>query len=182
MFARDAWKCRACLAEGTNLNAHHHAGWSSDPKLRLKVSNGITLCDGCHRTWHAYEKKGMFVGKEAALQNKVLAALRDYGFFVFNVPGTPMGASGLPDSIVCFNGLFGGVEFKVFPNYLTEQQRYQAEAIRASGGLYFVAQSEDDIGRIIERFEESTASGTWSQSDDVSQLDELEERLGREPI
>ena len=104
VFERDSYSCRACTKTGS-LEAHHHAPWSEAAKLRLKVSNGITLCKECHRLWHAYNRKGLFVGKELALQAKVKAALESYGFYVFNVPGTPLGVNGVPDLLVCFNGI-----------------------------------------------------------------------------
>jgi hypothetical protein len=146
--------------------------WSIDAKLRLKVSNGVTLCAECHRLWHLYERRGLFVGKESALQKKLIDGLTEYGFWVFNVPGTPMGTNGRPDLIVTFAGLFGGVECKIHPNYLSALQQMEAKRIRAAGGLYYVAQSEDDLGRIIEMFETRAASGNWVN--DYTGLDELE--------
>jgi 5-methylcytosine-specific restriction endonuclease McrA len=161
VFERDGFACRACRGKG-DLNAHHHIAWTDDPKLRLKVSNGVALCNECHRLWHAYDRKGLFVGKESALQSKVVSALSEYGFYVYNVPGTPFGTIGIPDLVVCYQGGFGGLECKVFPNYLTAVQEAQAGRIKASGGIFMVVQSEDDIGRVIEAFELKRASGCWA--------------------
>lgn len=177
VYARDEYKCRACRT-GTNLQAHHHAAWVDEPKLRLKVSNGITLCDECHRLWHAYERKGLFVGKESLLQKKVQSALTEYGFFVYNVPGTPFGTSGIPDLVACYRGVFGGLECKVFPNYLSEQQKAAGDRIRQSGGIFVVIQSEDDIGKVIELFETKALERGWCDEelvvDNVSALEALE--------
>ncbi len=52
VFARDAYKCRCC-GEGGRLNAHHIVNYSAAPELRTAVDNGITLCVGCHRGFHA---------------------------------------------------------------------------------------------------------------------------------
>ena len=165
VFARDGYACRACTASGVQLEAHHHVPWATDAKLRLKVSNGITLCRECHRLWHAYDRKGLFSGKESALQSKVIAALVEYGFYVFNVPGTPMGTNGVPDLIVCYEGVFGGLECKVFPNYLTELQKAQGKRIVEAGGIFYVVQSEDDIGRVIELFEtRRRIKSAWSET------------------
>ena len=165
VFARDSYACRACTASGVQLEAHHHAPWGTEAKLRLKVSNGITLCRECHRLWHAYDRKGLFSGKESALQSKVIAALVEYGFYVFNVPGTPMGTNGVPDLIVCYEGVFGGLECKVFPNYLTEPQKAQGKRIVEAGGIFYVVQSEDDIGRVIELFEtRRRIKSAWSET------------------
>jgi hypothetical protein len=88
--------------------------------------------------------------------------LSEYGFYVYNVPGTPFGTIGIPDLVVCYQGGFGGLECKVFPNYLTAVQEAQAGRIKASGGIFMVVQSEDDIGRVIEAFELKRASGCWA--------------------
>lgn len=120
----------------------------------------------------------MFDKKESLLQEKVIAALREYGFYVFNVPGTPLGVNGTPDLLVCYNGMFAGLEVKVFPNYLSELQRMAGERIKASGGLFYVVQSEDDIGRVIEMMESKAASGEWVRdTDELTGLQELEEWL-----
>lgn len=156
---RDGYACRSCGAVGGNLNAHHHAAWSADPKSRLKKSNGITLCTECHRLWHMYDRKGVFVGKESALQESVATQLRDCGFFVYNVPGTALGENGIPDLVVCANGVFVGVECKVFPNYLSELQKRSCDRIRQAGGLFFTVYSVDDVGKIIEAVERTTVAG-----------------------
>lgn len=173
VFERDEYCCRSCRATGVELHAHHVVPWVDDPKLRLKVSNGVTLCDECHRLWHLYDRKGYFDKKESLLQQKIIDALRAYGFYVYNVPGTPLGVNGTPDILVCYNGLFGGVEVKVFPNYLSELQKKAGERIAASGGIFYVAQSEDDIGRIIELFSLKSATGDFVVNE-VSGLDDLE--------
>lgn len=161
VFERDGYSCRSCLKQGGVLHAHHVVPWVDDPKLRLKVSNGVTLCSECHRLWHMYDKKGYFEGKEALLQAKIKEALENYGFLVYNVPGTTLGVNGVSDLILCFNGLFGAVEVKVFPNYLSELQRVFGKKVKAAGGLFYVAQSEDDVGKIIEMFETKIAYGSW---------------------
>lgn len=161
VLVRDNYRCRACDCAGGELHVHHHAPWADAPKQRLRVSNGITLCKECHRLWHLYERKGIFTKKESLLQEKIASGLREYGFHVYNVPGSPYGVHGIPDLMVCYNGFAGGIECKVFPNYLTEIQRAEGERIKAAGGVFYVAQSEDDLGRIIEMFELKSCSGAF---------------------
>lgn len=48
--ARDG-KCLDC-GSVENLHAHHVLPKSTHPELKLDVSNGRTLCYGCHKKWH----------------------------------------------------------------------------------------------------------------------------------
>lgn len=48
---RDGWKCLSC-GEKTNLVAHHIVPFSECEELRTVTSNGITLCDRCHKMIH----------------------------------------------------------------------------------------------------------------------------------
>jgi hypothetical protein len=41
-------ECKCCGSKPT-LHAHHIKSWKDHPELRFDVSNGITLCDKCHR-------------------------------------------------------------------------------------------------------------------------------------
>jgi len=53
VFKRDNFTCRACH-KGGSLEAHHIYPWAEFPSLRFEVSNGITLCSGCHSFIHMY--------------------------------------------------------------------------------------------------------------------------------
>lgn len=57
VFARDDRRCVLC-GKKTSLRAHHLFGWSSYPKLRYIVSNGVTLCDTDHRLFHSIYGRG----------------------------------------------------------------------------------------------------------------------------
>lgn len=52
VFERDDYTCQMCGKKGGTLNAHHIKSFKKYPKLRLKLSNGVTLCDECHRKLH----------------------------------------------------------------------------------------------------------------------------------
>lgn len=52
VFERDNYTCQQCNKKGVYLQPHHVKGWTKHPKLRYKVSNGLTLCKECHRIHH----------------------------------------------------------------------------------------------------------------------------------
>lgn len=54
VFERDDFTCQHCHNRGGLLHADHIKPFVSHPELRLDLSNGRTLCAGCHRktdTW-----------------------------------------------------------------------------------------------------------------------------------
>mgnify|MGYP001582452697 CR=1 FL=1 len=55
VFSFDNWKCWVCEIKGY-LHPHHVKLSSKYPKLRFKVSNGITLCEFCHYTYGNHQK------------------------------------------------------------------------------------------------------------------------------
>jgi len=52
IFERDSWTCQSCKKIGGKLQAHHIKSWRHFEGLRFEVSNGITLCEGCHKLLH----------------------------------------------------------------------------------------------------------------------------------
>ena len=55
VFERDNWTCQTCGVR--SLEPHHIKGWAKYPKLRYKISNGITLCRECHKLTDNYKNK-----------------------------------------------------------------------------------------------------------------------------
>lgn len=49
VFSRDGYTCRFCSARDARLNPHHIQPKASCPERVFDVSNGITLCEPCHR-------------------------------------------------------------------------------------------------------------------------------------
>lgn len=50
VFKRDKKRCQmpGCPSPNRKKEAHHIVRWADCPWLRFEVSNGITLCAGCH--------------------------------------------------------------------------------------------------------------------------------------
>lgn len=50
VFEKDNYTCQCCGDDkGGNLEAHHILNYTEHPKLRVDISNGITLCEVCHK-------------------------------------------------------------------------------------------------------------------------------------
>lgn len=53
VFNRDSYTCQLCGAKDSGtLNAHHIESYTANPELRTALSNGITLCEECHKNFH----------------------------------------------------------------------------------------------------------------------------------
>ena len=52
VFIRDSFTCQVCGKYGSTLNAHHIESFRDNTELRTALSNGITLCEECHKDFH----------------------------------------------------------------------------------------------------------------------------------
>jgi len=52
VYRRDKWNCQLCGKHGGKIVAHHIFFYEQFPLLRLKIKNGITLCQSCHISLH----------------------------------------------------------------------------------------------------------------------------------
>ena len=64
VFQRDNFTCQICGTRGGKLEAHHLLRFVDYPKLRLEISNGITLCKKCHRKLHRTKKVKKIIKKQ----------------------------------------------------------------------------------------------------------------------
>ena len=62
VFERDGFRCQICSKRSGKLNAHHIKKYAYYPELRYSVSNGITLCEECHKAVH--RERGGFRGMD----------------------------------------------------------------------------------------------------------------------
>ena len=60
VFKRDNFECQKCFQKrGKYITAHHIKSWVKYPKLRYKLSNGITLCEICHSETDNYKGRAI---------------------------------------------------------------------------------------------------------------------------
>ena len=57
VFKRDNFTCQKCGVVGRELNAHHIKPYAKYKELRYDLSNGITLCEDCHKLVHKRRTK-----------------------------------------------------------------------------------------------------------------------------
>lgn len=57
VFKRDKFTCGLCNKTGGDLHAHHIKAFSRYPQYRFDISNGKTLCVGCHKLTDTYGVK-----------------------------------------------------------------------------------------------------------------------------
>lgn len=62
VFQRDNFTCQVCNARGVRLNAHHLKSYAYHRDLRFEVSNGVTLCEPCHKLIHKIMRGGIDIG------------------------------------------------------------------------------------------------------------------------
>ena len=76
--------------------------------------------------------------KEKAFEQKVRKFLEDQGCWVLKTWSNGVQREGVPDLLVCCNGLFIGVELKAPKGKPSALQKWNIEKIRASGGVALV--------------------------------------------
>lgn len=55
VLERDNYTCQMCGKQGGKLNVHHIERYRNNIERRTDVSNGITLCEKCHKELHQRE-------------------------------------------------------------------------------------------------------------------------------
>lgn len=84
------------------------------------------------------------MGKEKDLENKVKQYLKENGcWFIKYWGGGGYTKSGIPDLLVCCNGIFVAVELKAPKGRPTELQMKKLHEIKGSGGLAILLYPKD---------------------------------------
>lgn len=88
---------------------------------------------------------------EARISRKIQDALRAAGYFCFKVHGSEHMMAGLPDIVVCANGLFIGLEVKLPEkrSNTSKRQDYVHMLINNAGGLATVVCSPAEALEVV---------------------------------
>tara|TARA_R100000995_G_scaffold21814_1_gene9203 strand:+ start:2214 stop:2507 length:294 start_codon:yes stop_codon:yes gene_type:complete len=84
---------------------------------------------------------------EAKVKKKAVQILKELSAYYFYPVTGGYGRSGVPDIIVCYRGLFIGIECKAGKNKPTPLQEKNMEDIRKAGGIALVI-NEDNVSRL----------------------------------
>lgn len=80
---------------------------------------------------------------EKIFENKVKLYLKQKGAYFIKTHGDRFGKIGVPDLIVCYKGLFVGIEVKAPNGKPSELQLYNLREIEKSGGISYLLYPKD---------------------------------------
>ena len=75
---------------------------------------------------------------EGKVKAKAVEIFKKYGAYYFFPGANGFGRAGIPDAIVCYKGMFLGVEFKAGKNTTSALQDREIAAIHKAGGAAMV--------------------------------------------
>lgn len=101
---------------------------------------------------------------ESRLQRKIQEALKRSGAFVFKVHGGEHMMSGLPDLVICYRGVFIGLEVKMPGGKVSPIQRLRHKQIREARGVCHVVYGVDDALAVIALVDQKIQRFLDSQS------------------
>ena len=79
---------------------------------------------------------------EKSFEKKVRTYLEQQGAWILKTWGGGMQRTGVPDLLVCLNGVFCGIELKASKGKATDLQKWNISQINAAGGLGVVLYPE----------------------------------------
>ena len=91
----------------------------------------------------------MTMTPEAKVKKKVVAQLKEMGAYYFYPVTGGYGASGVPDIVGCYRGMFFGIECKAGKNTPTALQEKNLRDIRAASGFDLVV-NEENMSQVLE--------------------------------
>lgn len=87
---------------------------------------------------------------EARLGREIRRECIKRGAFIFKIHGGPTMMVGLPDLILCYRGVFIGMEVKMPEGKVAKIQERRIEEIRSAGGLSGVVRSVSDAIALLD--------------------------------
>ena len=90
---------------------------------------------------------------EKTFENKVKLYLKQKGAYFIKTHGDRFSKVGVPDLIVCYKGLFIGIELKAPNGKPSELQLYNLREIEKSGGISYLLYPKD-----FEKFKKDLGS------------------------
>ena len=91
---------------------------------------------------------------EKAVKRKVVAIIKEYDAYYFYPISGGYGASGVPDIVCCYRGMFIAFECKAGKNTVTALQGKNIQHIRDNGGIARIINEDniEEVRRIFEQF------------------------------
>jgi len=89
--------------------------------------------------------------REATIVAAIQKTLRSRGAWVLKTHGESMQLRGIPDLIVCYRGLFFGLEVKVPGESATAIQQYALDEIAAAGGTAATVHSVSEALSVLDK-------------------------------
>lgn len=100
---------------------------------------------------------------ESKLKSDIKTYLKENGIYWCMIQGGAFSKPGDPDIVACVNGVFLAIEGKTYEGSLRPMQVFRRQQIEASGGIYIVARTVDDVKKVVESVqnEEEQDKGRW---------------------
>lgn len=107
------------------------------------------------------------IGPEKKFENKVKRFLKDHKCWVLKYfAGGQFGVAGVPDILVCNNGVFMGIEVKAEKGSPSPLQLHTIKQINNAGGVAFVLYPKDfEVFKNLIRYIEKTGKNDKNISD-----------------
>lgn len=91
----------------------------------------------------------MAVKAETSLQERIQKFIVKSGGYVIKQHGDMISEPGVPDLLVCYRGIFMGLEVKVDNNMPSKQQGIHCRKIWNAGGIAAIVRSVDEVYNLL---------------------------------
>lgn len=102
---------------------------------------------------------------EQRIKKEIKVYLESVGAFWSCVQGGAFSKPGDPDIVVCYRGMYIGIEAKTKTGKVSDIQKFRHQQIEEAGGIVIVARSVDDVKEVIESVDRARAMAFWDATD-----------------